>query len=71
MSKLKLNAIATQALIDREFERAILNGHRKERLQEFDLTQEEIDVLMSIDAHTLDQFIHRLRSLMVNPAWAY
>lgn len=71
MSKLKLNAIATQALIDREFERAILNGHRKERLQEFDLTREEIDALMSIDAHTLDQFIHRLRNLMVNPAWAY
>ena len=70
MSKLRLNAVATQALLDHDFEAAILNGHRKERLRDFNLSEDEFEAVMAIDADNLDQFIHRLRNLMASPVWA-
>jgi hypothetical protein len=60
MAKLNLNAIATRALLDNHFRADILNGHRKERISEFDLTEDERKVVLSIEADTLDQFIHHL-----------
>ena len=64
MSKLQLNAIATRAMLDNEFRVEVLNGKRKQRLSEFDLTKDEFDAVMAIDAHDLDQFIVNLRNLM-------
>lgn len=64
MSKMKLNAIAAQALLDKDFKAALLNGKRREELSAFELNEEEIQAIMSIEAMDLDQFIRRLGTLM-------
>jgi len=69
MSKIKLNAIATQALLDNEFKAAILNGRRAEQLGAFELNDAEVEAVMSIEAINIDQFIRRLGNLM-QPAQA-
>ena len=66
MSTLQLNAIATRALLDDEFQAAILNGHRRQRLSEFSLSKDEIEAVMSIQANDVDQFIRNLGKLMHN-----
>lgn len=69
MSKLKLNAIATQALLDNDFKAAILNGQRAEKLSAFELNDAEVEAIMSIEAIDIDQFIRHLGNLM-QPAQA-
>jgi hypothetical protein len=69
MSKLKLNAIAAQALLDNEFKAAILNGKVQERLGAFQLNEEEKMAVMSIQAMDLDEFIRHLSGL-IQPAAA-
>jgi hypothetical protein len=64
MSKIKLNAIATQALLDNDFQAAILNGRHQEKLGAFQLNDEEVHAVMAIDAMDIDQFIRRLGNLM-------
>jgi len=64
MSKLKLNAIATQALLDNEFKAAMLNGQLQERLGAFQLNDKEVQAVMSIQAMDLDQFIRHLNGLI-------
>ena len=64
MSKMKLNAIAAQALLDNEFKSGLLNGKRREKLNTFGLNDEEIQAVMSIEAMDLDQFIRRLGNLI-------
>lgn len=68
MSKLKLNAIATQALLDKNFEAALLSGHGQEKLGAFQLNDEEMRAVSSIQARNLDQFMHGLGSLIQAPA---
>lgn len=69
MSKLKLNAIAAQALLDNEFKTALLNGKVQDRLSAFHLNDEEVRAVMSIQAMDLDQFIRHLSGL-IQPAGA-
>jgi len=64
MSKLALNAIATRALLDNEFRAAILNGHRKERISDFNLSVEDFNAVMSIEAADVGQFVRRLGRYM-------
>ncbi len=64
MSKIKLNAIAAQALLDNDFQAAILDGHYQEKLGSFQLNAEETAAVMSINALNVDQFIRSLSSLM-------
>lgn len=64
MSKLHLNAIATRALVDKEFQEKLLNGQRKEMLGEFTLSEEEMKLLLSIKEDSLDQFIGQLGKLI-------
>lgn len=64
MSKLKLNAIATQALLDKDFEVALLSGHSQDKLGAFQLNDEEMRAVTSIQARNLDQFMHSLGSLI-------
>ena len=64
MSKLYLNAIATRALVDKEFQEKLLNGQRKEMLGEFTLSEEEVKLLLSIKEDSLDQFIGQLGKLI-------
>ena len=64
MSKLHLNAIVTQALLDGEFEKAILNGQRKARLVGFDLTEKEREAVLAIKSPDIDQFIAQVDGWM-------
>ena len=64
MSKLKLNAIAAQALLDKEFKAALLSGRGQEKLGAFQLNDEEMRAVTSIHAMDLDQFMRRLGSLI-------
>jgi hypothetical protein len=64
MSKLKLNAIAAQALLDQEFKSALLSGRGQEKLGAFQLNEEEMRAVTSIKAMDLDQFMRRLGSLI-------
>ena len=69
MSKLKLNAIATQALLDQDFKAAILSGRSSDKLSAFQLNEEEMRAVASIQARDLDQFIRSLGNLIqVAPA---
>jgi hypothetical protein len=70
MTKLKINALATRALTDRDFESAILNGHRYERLQEFQLPVFVVDAIMRIKGDNLQQFIYQLNDLANSPVVA-
>ncbi len=66
MSKIHLNAIATRALVDKQFQLGVLNGKRKEMLSEFPLTDEDMNNLLAMKELSLDQFIERLGSLTQN-----
>lgn len=67
MFKTYINAIATRALVDNDFEAAILNGHRREKLHEFGLDSKQIKAVMDIKAANLDQFIRSLDKLIQHP----
>ena len=64
MSKIKLNGIATQALLDNEFQAAVLNGSHKHKLAAFHLNDEEAKAVMAINAMDIDQFIRSIGNLM-------
>lgn len=65
MTTLKLNAIVTKALIDRDFQAAILNGRRKECLMNFGLSDDEVKAVLSVQASSLDQFIKQINTLLI------
>jgi hypothetical protein len=67
MSKIAVNAIATRALVDKDFEAAILNGHRQELLQEFQLSDKVFNAIMSIQGDDLHHFIFQLNDLVTSP----
>ncbi len=64
MSKLKLNAIATLALVDQDFKAAVLSGRLQEKLSAFQLNEEEMRAVTAIQAMDLDQFMRRLGTLI-------
>ena len=64
MSTYQINAIATRALVDPAFCKAILNGQRRQKLQEFDLSAELVDVIMSIKGNDIHQFIFQLHEIV-------
>jgi hypothetical protein len=64
MFKVRLNAIAAKALVDHDFQAAILNGQRKEKLGEFNLDPQQIEAVMAIEAKDVDQFIRSLGKLL-------
>jgi hypothetical protein len=55
-----LQAVVGAAVIDSDFRRAILNGPRHSVIHRFDLSREETDAVMSIQADTLAQFAGQL-----------
>ena len=67
MTKVVVNAIATRALIDKDFEAAILNGHRQELLEEFHLPEKVFNAIMCIQGDDLKQFIFQLNDLVASP----
>ena len=64
MTSMKLNAMVTKALTDSHFCADILNGHRRERIQEYDLADNVEQAVMGIQAKNLDQFIRSLETWM-------
>lgn len=64
MSYMMLNALLTRALLDDQFSKDILNGKRKERIGEFELSSLEKQAILSINADDLDEFIHELSDWM-------
>jgi hypothetical protein len=64
VTTLKLNAIVTKALVDRDFQAAILNGRRRECLISFGLSDDEIKAVLSVKASSLDQFIKQINALL-------
>ncbi len=62
-NKLQINAIVTKALLDSDFEAAILNGQRKECLDTFALDHADKNKILAIDAVVLDQFIRDIDAL--------
>ena len=67
MTKIEINALATKALTDRNFEAAILHGQRLEQLQEFQLPVGALDATMQIKGENLQQFIFQLNDLVNSP----
>jgi len=66
MNSYQIHAIATRALLDASFRSAILNGQRRQKLQEFDLPAELVDVIMSIEGNDIHQFIFELNKLVAS-----
>ncbi len=64
MTTLKLNALVTKALLDRDFQAAILNGHRRECLVNFGLSDDEMKAVLAVQANSLDQFIQQINALL-------
>lgn len=64
MTHYVLNAILTRSLLDGQFCKDILNGKRQERLREFDLSPAERQVILSIKAEGIDQFIQQMSQWM-------
>jgi hypothetical protein len=57
-----LQAIVGTALIDKEFRQAMLNGSRDRAIEQFELSPDEREVVMSIEAGTLEQFAWQLHN---------
>jgi hypothetical protein len=64
MSTLALNAFVTKTLLDDKFQKDILNGERLERINEFDLSNDEKKAILSIQADNVKQFIHEVNQWM-------
>jgi hypothetical protein len=62
VSQEALQAIVGTALIDKEFRQAMLNGSRAAVIGQFDLSPDERETVMSIEASTLEQFAWELHS---------
>ena len=66
MTAIELNAMVTKALTDSRFCADILNGHRRERIQEYNLEENVVHAIMDIKAKNLDQFIRSLDTWMTD-----
>ena len=64
MSHFILNAIITRSLLDGQFCKDMLSGNRQERLREFNLSPKERQVILSIKADEIDQFIQQMNQWM-------
>ena len=60
MSQMALQTLVGTALTDREFCNDLLNGRRHTLLTKFDLTDEEREVVLVIEAESIQEFAARL-----------
>ncbi len=60
MAHEELQAVVGTAVIDSGFRKALLNGSRLRVISNFNLSHEELDVVMRIRADTLEQFAGQL-----------
>jgi hypothetical protein len=66
MSNLNLEVLVGRAVISKQFKAGLLNGHRAELIQEYNLEPEEIAVLMAIRADTVKEFAIAVEQFMAN-----
>ncbi len=69
MPNIQINALVTRALLDDQFQADILNGQRRERLDEFELTSEERAELIGIAASNVDEFIRAVDDQIREQDW--
>ena len=60
MSQMALQTLVGTALTDHEFRDDLLNGRRHTLLTKFDLTDEEREVILVIEAESIQEFAARL-----------
>jgi hypothetical protein len=63
-TKVQINAIATRALVDKDFKAGILNGTRSQRIKEYPLPDFYHRAILEIKADDLNQFIFKLHELL-------
>ncbi len=64
MSQMSLQTLVGTALTDREFRHDLLDGKRPTILTKFDLTDEEREVVLGIEAESLQEFAAQLCQLL-------
>ena len=72
MSQMALHALVGTALIDSQFCHGLLNGRRHSLLAEFDLTADEREVVLGVEAGCIQEFAVQLCEWLKaqeNPAW--
>ncbi len=62
MSERALQALIGHAIVDRKFRHQLMNGGRERLLAEFDLTEDERNVVRSIQAQTFEEFASQLHT---------
>jgi len=62
MSERALQALIGQAIVDKKFRHQLMNGGREHILAEFDLTEDERNVVRSIQAQTFEEFASQLHA---------
>jgi hypothetical protein len=65
VSSYQINAIVTRTLLDPTFKNAILNGHRRQKLLEFELTEELVNAIMQIEGKDIHHFVFQLNNLLL------
>jgi hypothetical protein len=60
MSQMALQILVGTALIDPRFCHGLLNGRRHSLLAEFDLTEEEREVVLGVEAGSIQEFAMQL-----------
>lgn len=55
------------AVTDSSFRKGLLNGSRRQLLQTFPLSADEVETLMSIRAETLEQFADQVHATLIAP----
>lgn len=64
VAKNQMNAIITRALIDEDFKAGILNGTRRQKLEEYPLPEPIQSAVLGIKADDLNHFIFELHALL-------
>jgi len=64
VAKNQLNAIVTRALIDEDFKAGILNGTRRQKLEEYPLPDTIQRAVLEIKADDLNHFIFKMHELL-------
>jgi hypothetical protein len=60
MSQVALHTLVGTALIDRKFCADLLNGRRHTLLAEFDLSDEEQEIVLGVEAESIQEFAAQL-----------
>lgn len=60
MSHRALQNLVGRAIVDRDFRDKLLNGNREQAIADFNLADDEICAISSIEAHSLEAFASEL-----------